>query len=250
MYRFFIEPEQVHNKVIEIIGSDVNHISNVLRLKISDEVTISDGQGTDYYCIISEILKETINLAIQYQCDSTYELNKQMTLFQGLPKKDKMEWIIQKSVELGVHGIVPVKMKRAIVKLDDKTAAKKQTRWQNISASAAKQSKRSIIPEVSLPVTYREMLLRLSEMDLILVPYESAKGMTYTREVLSNLSGYDKIGIIIGPEGGFDDNEIQQLEEMDAKIISLGKRILRTETAGMTLLSYLMIQLEEDNNGH
>lgn len=250
MLRFFIEPEQVKGKTIEIIGSDVNHIRNVLRLKTKEEVTISDGQGIDYYCIIGEIQKECVILEIQYQCDSSYELSKKITLFQGLPKKDKMEWVIQKSVELGVHSIVPVKMKRTIVKLDEKTAVKKRTRWQGISAAAAKQSKRSIVPEVTLPITFKMMLNQLPEMDLMLVPYESAKGMNFTREVLSNLGNYDKIGIVIGPEGGFDDDEINQLKEMEATIISLGKRILRTETAGMTLLSYLMIQIEEDNDGH
>lgn len=162
-----------------------------------------------------------------------------------------MEWIVQKkSVELGAFSVVPVKMKRTIVKLDAKSSLKKQTRWQNIATSAAKQSKRSIVPEVALPLTFKEMLLALEEMDFIIVPYESANGMTYTREILSNFMNYDKIGIIIGPEGGFADEEIQQLKEMDAKIISLGKRILRTETAGMSVLSYLMIQMEEDNNGH
>lgn len=250
MYRFFIEPEQVTGNQIEIVGGDVNHIRNVLRLKSGTEVTISDGQGKDYYCIIGEIQKDSVMLDIQYSCDSAYELSKKIVLFQGLPKKDKMEWIIQKSVELGVHRIVPVKMKRTIVKLDDKGAVKKQVRWQSISASAAKQSKRSIVPEVSLPVSFTEMKKQLSEMDLMLVPYENAEGMKFAREVLSSLDKYDKIGIVIGPEGGFDDDEIESLREMEATVISLGKRILRTETAGLAILSNLMIQIEEGNDGH
>lgn len=250
MYRFFVAPEQIGEKTINIIGSDVNHIKNVLRIKPNEEVTISDGQGSDYCCIISEVQSDIIELKIHYKCESSHELSKKLVLFQGLPKRDKMEWIIQKSVELGVSSVVPVKMKRTIVKLDEKTGIKKQVRWQAIATSAAKQSKRSIVPEITVPITFKEMISEIATMDLILVPYENAKGIKYTRQILSDLSKYDKIGIVIGPEGGFDDEEVDCLGEIEAKIISLGKRILRTETAGMTLLSYLMIQIEEDDYGN
>lgn len=250
MYRFFVGPEQVDDKIIRIVGDDVNHIKNVLRLKTGTEVTISDGQGIDHYCIIGEIHRDEVVLTVQYSCDSEYELSKKITLFQGLPKKDKLELVIQKSVELGVYEITPVIMKRTIVKLDEKSKIKKQSRWQSIAAAAAKQSKRGIIPDVSVPISFGDMLKKLEMMDLVLVPYESAEGMKATREILSDLSRYDKIGIVIGPEGGFDSDEVTCLKEMEAKIISLGKRILRTETAGMALLSYLMIKIEEDEYGN
>jgi 16S rRNA (uracil1498-N3)-methyltransferase len=250
MYRFFVSPDQVNTDFIHIIGPDVNHMKNVLRLKVGDEVTISDGQEKDYCCIIKSIIDNLIVVNILKMSSHSNELNINIVLFQGLPKKDKMEWIVQKAVELGIHEIIPVKMKRSIVKLDEKAAVKKKERWQGIATSAAKQSKRSVIPEVTLPMTFKETLSKLESMDLVLVPYENARGITYTRSILSELGSYATIGIVIGPEGGFDEEEISQLELMEAKIISLGKRILRTETAGMALLAYMMLQIEEDNNGN
>jgi 16S rRNA (uracil1498-N3)-methyltransferase len=250
MYRFFVEPSQIKDNHILVEGADMNHMIHVLRMRVGDVVTISDGQQKDYRCIIKTIVENEILLDIETVVPTTNELLSKISLFQGIPKKDKMEWIIQKTIELGVCEIIPVKMKRCVVKLDDKTAKKKVERWEAISEAAAKQSKRSIIPTIQSPVTFKVMMAQLEEMDLVLVPYENAEGMAYTRTVLGQLEGAKNIGIVIGPEGGFDQEEINHLMATEAKIISLGRRILRTETAGMTLLANLMIQIEEDNDGN
>ena len=250
MYRFFVEPDQVKDKTILIEGANMNHMKQVLRMRVGDVVTISDGQQKDYRCIIKTIMEDEILLDIDTVVPTTNELLSKISLFQGIPKKDKMEWIIQKNIELGVCEIIPVKMKRCVVKLDDKTAKKKVERWEGIAEAAAKQSKRSIIPVVQTPVGFKGMMEQLEKMDLVLVPYENADGMAYTRTVLGQLKGIKNIGIVIGPEGGFDQEEINHLMATEAKIISLGRRILRTETAGMTLLANIMIQIEEDNDGN
>ncbi|MDF1618450.1 16S rRNA (uracil(1498)-N(3))-methyltransferase [Petrocella sp. FN5] len=250
MYRFFVEPSQVKDNSILIEGANMNHMKHVLRMRVGDIVTISDGQQKDYRCIIKTIMEDEILLDIETVVPTTNELVSKIYLFQGIPKKDKMEWIIQKNIELGVCEIIPVKMKRCVVKLDDKTAKKKVERWNGIAEAAAKQSKRSIIPSVWSPIGFNGMMEQLEAMDLVLVPYENAEGMTYTRTVLGQLKGVKNIGIVIGPEGGFEQEEINHLMATKAKIISLGRRILRTETAGMTLLANLMIQIEEDNDGN
>ncbi|MCF8018346.1 MAG: 16S rRNA (uracil(1498)-N(3))-methyltransferase [Vallitaleaceae bacterium] len=250
MYRFFVEPDQVKDKSILIEGANMNHMKQVLRMRVGDVVTISDGQQKDYRCIIKTIMEDGILLDIDTVVPTTNELLSKISLFQGIPKKDKMEWIIQKNIELGVCEIIPVKMKRCVVKLDDKTAKKKVERWEGIAEAAAKQSKRSIIPVVQTPIGFKGMMEQLERMDLVLVPYENAEGMAYTRTVLGQLKGIKNIGIVIGPEGGFDQEEINHLMATEAKIISLGRRILRTETAGMTLLANIMIQIEEDNDGN
>ena len=179
--------------------------------------------------------------------EAGYELPNQIYLFQGLPKGDKMELIIQKAVELGVYSIVPVEMKRCVVKLDEKKAQKKTVRWQQISESAAKQSKRMLIPEVKRVMTWKEALAFAKELDVLLVPYELAKGMKETREIISSIKSDQSIGIFIGPEGGFAQEEVQAAIEAGVKPITLGKRILRTETAGMTMLSILMFTLEKED---
>ncbi|PKM54127.1 MAG: 16S rRNA methyltransferase [Firmicutes bacterium HGW-Firmicutes-5] len=224
MYRFFVEPDQVKDKTILIEGANMNHMKQVLRMRVGDVVTISDGQQKDYRCIIKTIMEDEILLDIDTVVPTTNELLSKISLFQGIPKKDKMEWIIQKNIELGVCEIIPVKMKRCVVKLDDKTAKKKVERWEGIAEAAAKQSKRSIIPVVQTPVGFKGMMEQLEKMDLVLVPYENADGI--------------------------DQEEINHLMATEAKIISLGRRILRTETAGMTLLANIMIQIEEDNDGN
>ena len=228
MYRFFVEPDQVKDKTILIEGANMNHMKQVLRMRVGDVVTISDGQQKDYRCIIKTIMEDEILLDIDTVVPTTNELLSKISLFQGIPKKDKMEWIIQKNIELGVCEIIPVKMKRCVVKLDDKTAKKKVERWEGIAEAAAKQSKRSIIPVVQTPVGFKGMMEQLEKMDLVLVPYENADGMAYTRTVLGQLKGIKNIGIVIGPEGGFDQEEINHLMATEAKIISLGRRILRT----------------------
>ena len=245
MYKFFISPSQIMDDEIFITGDDLNHMKNVLRLKPGKEVYASDGVDTDWLCLINRYEDDSAVLDILEVIDDTNELSVEIHLFQGLPKKDKLEWIIQKSVELGVATITPLSMARSIVKIEGKSKDKKVQRWQNIADAAAKQSKRSRLPQVKEPVSIKNALDTLEEMDMILVPYENADGMKYTRDVLSHAVNCGKIGIVIGPEGGFDDDEIKLLQSLDGKIITLGKRILRTETAGLALMSWLMLELEE-----
>ena len=179
-----------------------------------------------------------------YAQEAGYELSSKIYLFQGLPKSDKMEWIIQKAVELGVHQVIPVATKRAVVRLEGKKEVNKQRRWQAISESAAKQSKRMLIPNVHQVLSFKEALKYAESMDIRLIPYELAKGMQETKEILAAIEQGQSIGIFIGPEGGFEEKEVEAAISEGAKPITLGKRILRTETAGLAILSVLMFQLE------
>ncbi len=244
MHHFFVSPDQIDEKYVTITGGDVNHIKNVLRMKIDEELLISNGQDKDYYCKIESISDDEIKAVILDEEFEGTELPTELYLFQGLPKSDKMELIIQKAVELGVKEIIPVATKRCVVKLDDKKEASKIKRWQAISESAAKQSRRTIIPEVSSVMSFKEAINRAKEFELGIIPYENFKDMTETKEVLKKVQKGIKIGIFIGPEGGFEESEIQYALENGIHPISLGKRILRTETAGLAILSVLMFQLE------
>ena len=244
MYRFFVEKEQIGEKTIRIIGSDVNHIRNVLRMKPGEEILISDGEKKEYHCEIKTLDPEYVEALIMFVKEEGLELPSKVYLFQGLPKNDKMELIIQKAVELGVYAVVPVATKRAVVKLDDKKEAKKLVRWQSISESAAKQAKRLIIPEVMPVMSFKEAVDFSQTMDVRLIPYELAENMAYTRQVLSQIKPGQSIGIFIGPEGGFAEEEVELALNSGMETITLGKRILRTETAGMTVLSILMYLLE------
>ncbi|MCR5628050.1 16S rRNA (uracil(1498)-N(3))-methyltransferase [Eubacterium sp.] len=244
MHRFFVDSKNVSDEEVRITGSDVNHIKNVLRMKQGDKFYVSDGDITDVTCEITEINSDEVIAKIIEEHENT-ELASRIVLFQGLPKSDKMELIVQKATELGASQIVPVAMKRCVVKLDEKKAANKKKRYEAIALSAAKQSKRSVIPEIGDVVSFKDALNMAKDLDVCLVPYESAKGMEGTREVLAELEYGQSIGIFIGPEGGFDDKEIEEVKECGFNIISLGRRILRTETAGLTTLSILMYLLEE-----
>ena len=166
-------------------------------------------------------------------------------LFQGLPKGDKMELIIQKAVELGVHKIIPVEMNRCVVKLDGKKKASKTARWQAIAESAAKQSKRTLVPEIEIPVSYTEAIKKAADLDLFLVPYESKRGMEDTKDALSLMKKSSSVGILIGPEGGFADAEVELARASGFEFCTLGGRILRTETAGLAVLSIIMFELDE-----
>ena len=247
MQRFFAEAHQIDEEAhrICITGSDVNHIRNVLRMRTGEELWISDGREKEYHCQIEEVREDEILLHILYVQEPEYELPSRIYLFQGLPKGDKMEWIIQKAVELGVCGIIPVDMKRCVVKLDEKKAQKKIVRWQQISESAAKQSKRMLVPEVHSVVSLKEAAVLAGRLDVILLPYEMASGMQSTKEQIRQIQPGQSIGIFIGPEGGFEESEVALLKDTGAKVITLGKRILRTETAGLALLSVLMFRLEQ-----
>lgn len=246
MQRFFVEPHQIDEVAhqIHIVGTDVNHISNVLRMKQGEEVWISDGGKKEYRCAIENFSPDEVLLHIIYAQEPDYELPSRIYLFQGLPKADKMELIIQKAVELGAYEIIPVETKRCVVKLDGKKAAKKVDRWQQIAESAAKQSKRMLIPNVHEVISFKEALKYAQSMDIRLIPYELAKGMQETKEILADIKPGQSIGIFIGPEGGFEEKEVETAIEEGAKPITLGRRILRTETAGLAILSVLMFQLE------
>ena len=246
MQRFFVEPHQVDEEQhqIHITGSDVNHISNVLRMKQGEEVWISDGGVKEYRCAIEAFSQEEVLLHIIYAQEPDYELPNRIYLFQGLPKADKMELIIQKAVELGAYEVIPVETKRCVVKLDSKKAAKKVDRWQQIAESAAKQSKRMLIPKVHEVLSFKDALKYAQSMDVRLIPYELAKGMKETKEILAGITPGQSVGIFIGPEGGFEEKEVETAISEGAKPITLGKRILRTETAGLAILSVLMFQLE------
>lgn len=246
MQRFFVEPHQIDEEAhqIHITGSDVNHISNVLRMKTGEELWISDGSKYEYRCTIESFEPDEVLLHIVYSQEPEYELPCRIYLFQGLPKADKMELIIQKAVELGAYEIIPVETKRCVVKLDGRKSAKKTARWQQIAESAAKQSKRMLIPNVHEVLTFREALKYAESMDVRLVPYELARGMQETKEILAGIEPGQSVGIFIGPEGGFEEKEIEAAIEGGAKPMTLGRRILRTETAGLAILSVLMFQLE------
>ena len=245
MYHFFAEHENISDDYIDIRGGDVNHIKNVIRLKAGDEVLISSGDNYDYLCSIERISDDVVTAKIIETREKMNELPVKVYLFQGLPKADKMELIIQKMVELGVYEIVPVSMKRSVVRLDEKKARTKTTRWNAISESAAKQSKRSIIPNVSEVLSFKQALEKAKELDVLLLPYECAEGTAYTRMVVSKIKPGQSVGIFIGPEGGFDGDELKLANEAECNIITLGKRILRTETAGMMLMSVIMYNMEE-----
>ncbi len=246
MHHFFVESEQIQGQNVSIIGKDVNHIRNVLRMKAGQEIQIrtQDGSG-NFRCQISEIGEEEILAEIMWKDDQDTELSSHLVLYQGLPKGDKMEWIIQKAVELGADRIVPVDMKRCVMRLPGERAKKKVAKWQAVSESAAKQSRRMIVPEVSAVLSWKEALADAAKLDVRLVPYELAEGIEKTRQILGEIKPGSSVGIFIGPEGGIDPSEIEAALTQGAETITLGRRILRTETAGMTVLAALMMQLEE-----
>ena len=251
MYHFFVEPDQISDKSVIITGEDVNHIKNVIRLKVGDEISISNGiDGRDYRCGIASMTDTEILCELRFIKEDGVELPSKVYLFQGLPKGDKMELIIQKLVELGVFEIIPVAMKRRVVKLDDKKAKSKIVRWQSISEAAAKQSKRGVVPQIHDVMSFQTALEYAQTMDVKLVPYEmeetldGASGMAGTKKIIEGLKPGQSVAVFIGPEGGFEESEIQAAIDAGMKPITLGKRILRTETAGMTVMSWLMYQLE------
>ena len=255
MHHFFVDRSGIFSeeKKVLLTGENYNHLKNVLRAKPGEKVIISDGEGTDYQCTVSGIddlnadgspkAEPSVVLKIDF-VEAPHELPADIYLFQGLPKQDKMELIVQKAVELGAHAVVPVETKNTVVKLDDKRAQKKVERWQAIAEAAAKQSKRSIVPEVKPVMSWREALQFTEDFDLKLIPYENAHDMKKTLSELQNVPKHGKIAVFIGPEGGFDEAEIVDAEAHEFVPISLGKRILRTETAAIASMSVFMMTLE------
>lgn len=245
MYHFFVDPSAICEKEITITGKDVNHIKNVLRMKPGEEISVSTTESSaEYRCIVKELSDDAVVCDLAFIKEEGNELPSKIYLFQGLPKGDKMELIIQKAVELGAFEIVPVEMKRCVMKLEPKKAPAKIARWQAISEAAAKQSKRTVIPEISMPVSFKKAIEMAKECTHRWVPYEMADGMPHTRDLLNSVNPGESVAIFIGPEGGFDQSEIDLAKEEGFEIITLGKRILRTETAGMVVLSLLMMKLD------
>lgn len=256
MPKFFVSNEQVNNDEITILGDDVNHIKNVLRMKIGDKLNVCDESSSINYVVkIDKFNQNEIVCNILEKCTNSAESNVKVHIFQALPKADKMELIIQKSVELGVQKITPVEMKRCIVKLEGKDKIKKIERWQKIAEVAAKQSGRDIIPEICQVENIKQISERFLEYDLVLLCYENGKD-TFLKDVLrkdeliklSKESSELNIAIIIGPEGGIDIEEVDYMKNKGAKVVSLGDRILRTETVSLSLLSIIMYEFERNED--
>lgn len=245
MFNFFVDENNKQGNCYIITDADYNHIKNVLRMAEGEKLLVSVGGKSDL-CEIERFEPDAVTVKILAENYNDTELKTKIYLFQGLPKSDKMELIIQKSVELGVSGIIPVEMSRSVVKLDGKKKVSKQSRWQSIAESAAKQSKRNTIPKVFDVVNYKQALDMASEFDMIIVPYECKAGMVATKNAINQLKSCKSVGILIGPEGGFEPKEIELAERNGGKIISLGKRILRTETAAITAVGMCMLVLETD----
>lgn len=248
MYNFFVDECARSGNCFRISGKDHNHICNVLRMQVGDTFLVSC-EGISCLCQLQRIEDDAVVAEIMEEDYRNTELPVHFYLFQGLPKGDKLELIIQKTVELGVAGIIPVEMNRCVMKLDEKKKKSRRERWQSIAESAAKQSKRNVIPEVYDVLTYKQAMTKASEMDLFLVPYENERGMDATREALSHIKPGMSVGILVGPEGGFDEKEIELAREVGAAIISLGKRILRAETAAVTAVAMGMLHVEMNLDG-
>jgi len=247
MPKFFVKSNQIKEDKIIITGEDVNHIKNVLRLNIDDDLQICDlDTAINYTCGISKIDSDRVECNIFNQLDSVAESNIHINVFQGIPKSDKMELIIQKCVELGVNEITPVEMKRCIAKIEDKAKNKKIERWQKISEVAAKQCGRDRVPEINDVINIKNICNLIDEYDIVILAYENEEENTLKNELIK-LKGKTnknlKIAIIIGPEGGLDKEEVEILKENGAKSITLGKRILRTETVAFVLTSIIMYEL-------
>lgn len=245
MPKFFVKKEQINNNLINIIGKDVNHISKVLRAKVDDEIYVGNQDDANtYLCKIKEFKVDSIKCEIIEMINETVESNVDIHILQGLPKADKMELIIQKATEIGVKQITPVEMERCIVKLDEKDKVKKLIRWQTISEVAAKQSGRDLIPKINEITKLKN--LKLDEYDLVIVAYENEKDNKLKEELIKikNIEN-PKIAVIIGPEGGIDIKEVEKLKESGAKVITLGNRILRTETVALVISSMIMYELEK-----
>ncbi len=245
MYQFFIEPSGIQGGQITITGSDVNHIKNVLRMRAGEKIAaVSEAEGRKYLCEIQKLEEDAVYCRMLSAEEADAELPSKIFLFQGLPKGDKMELILQKAVELGCFEVVPVACRRCVVKLDEKKQKSRVQRWQGISEAAAKQSGRRIIPRVHEVMQFSQALSYAAGMDVKLIPYEQAENMSGTRKILDSVEPGQRIAVFIGPEGGFEEAEIEEAGRAGVIPVTLGRRILRTETAAITVLSWLMYHLE------
>ena len=246
MLHIFVDPAQMKGDLLYVTGKDVNHIKNVMRLKQGDEISVRTGQDDrEYRYGIEEFTDSEVVCRLRFVKEADVELPVKVYIFQGLPKADKMELIIQKAVELGAAEIIPVQMRRCVFKLDGAKKGKKTQRWQAIAESAAKQSRRAVVPLVREPMTMEEAV-RFAEQntDVRLLPYELQEADGSTREVMDGIREGSAVSIFIGPEGGFDPAEVELARKAGVVPISLGKRILRTETAAMVALSFLIYHFE------
>lgn len=246
MYKFFVANNQVKDNEIEIIGEDVNHIKNVIRLKIGEKIAICNRETSESYITnIINIYKEKIICSILDKDIHTTESNVNIDIYQGIPKSDKMEYIIQKTTELGVKHIYPVTLERCIVKIDKKDETKKILRWQKIAEASAKQSKRDFIPKIENFVNLENICKNIQKYDIILIAYENEESNTIKKELQKIVKNENiNIGVVIGPEGGLAEKEVDTLIEAGAKCVTLGKRILRTETAPIVILSDIIYEFE------
>ena len=250
MPRFFVKTEQIQDEIITILGEDVKHIKNVLRKDKGDKIEICNQEnGRTYNCQINNIEDNSIITEIIEQIEER-EDNIKIDIYQGLPKADKMELIIQKSVELGANAIIPVAMKRCVVKIEPKDENKKISRWQKIAESAAKQSGRNEIPEIRHIATIEKISNLINKYDTLIVAYENEKNNTIKKELLQlkeklQKNGKVNIAVVIGPEGGLEEKDVELLRQNGAKIVTLGNRILRTETVALNMLSVIRYELED-----
>lgn len=243
MYQFFVTEEQIGREFITITGGDVNHIKNVLRMRPGETIRVSNQKGQDYFCKISEVGENFVQADILETGAATTELPGKIYLFQGIPKGDRMEHVIEKAVELGVYEIIPVRMRYCVVKLDDKKQQAKLKKWQALAMAAAKQSKRSLVPNIHPVMSYKEAIAYAFQSEACLIPYENENGMEGTKAALKKIRGKESVSILIGPEGGFAPEEIEAVKSR-GEVISLGKRILRTDTAAITAMSMVMMEME------
>ena len=246
MLHLFADPSDVQDELLTITGPEVNHIRNVMRLKPGEEISVSiGGDGKEYRYGIESYTEDSVLCRLRFVKDKEVELPVKVLLFQGLPKADKMDLIVQKAVELGAAEIIPVSMERCVVKLDAGKAAKKTARWQTIAESAASQTRRSIIPRVLAPMSMKEAVEYAKEQtEVRVIPYELQEDDGSVKQYLERLKEGQSVSIFIGPEGGFAPGEVELAKEAGIRPISLGRRILRTETAGLAILSWLIYILE------
>lgn len=229
MPKFFVPHENIGDDRAYIRGADANHVARVLRGRKGEEIIICDGAGVDYTCVIEDITPDEVSLSIKEKIPCVAEPSVKITLFMALPKGDKMDYVIQKAVELGVYEIVPFSAARCVVKLDGKSGAKKTERWQKIAEAAAKQSGRGIVPAVHEPISFKEMVSRAEEFQLPLFCYECEEENSLKKTL--SAGEFKNACVVVGPEGGFDRVEVEQAIAQGFKSVSLGKRILRCETA-------------------
>ncbi|WP_139490447.1 16S rRNA (uracil(1498)-N(3))-methyltransferase [Brevibacillus dissolubilis] len=243
MQRYFVDPEQFHEREVEITGDDVHHIVKVMRSETGEEIIVCDGTGRVARVRLSELSKELVRGEIVELLDEQRELPIRVTIGQGLPKADKMEWILQKGTELGAYAFFPFSSERTIVKLDEKKEGKKLERWRKIAKEAAEQAHRAIVPQLLSPVSYKQLLKEFEKYTAVAIAYEKEGGGKLS-DVLPTLSAGDSLLVLIGPEGGFSEEEVRLAEQAGAKSVSLGPRILRTETASQYVLSAVSYHFE------